>query len=50
MMFCFCPMTNVGNQSGAPDVFSNGCGSRSLLYGGVFRLSLSPGFEVSPAC
>lgn len=31
MMFCFCPMTNVENQSGAPDVFSNGCGSRSLF-------------------
>lgn len=48
-MFCFCPMTNVKNQSSVPDVFSNDCGSRSLLYGGGFQLSSSLGFEVSPA-
>lgn len=35
-MFCFCPMANVENQSGTPDVFSNGCGSGSLLYGEGF--------------
>lgn len=49
-MFCFCPVTNVENQSSAPDVFSNECGSRPLLYGGGFRLSSSLGFEVSLAC
>lgn len=49
-MFCFCPVTNVENQSSAPDVFSNECGSRPLLYGGGFRLSLSLGFKVSLTC
>lgn len=49
-MFCFCPVTNVENQSSVPDVFSNECGSRPLLYGGGFRLSSSLGFEVSLAC